>query len=122
MVLGGSSILPALYSGAILIDIVAQHATIWSVIKSFKHKGLKLFFQSGKVSGIQANHAKKLRLQLAAIDTAHLIDDIDIPGFSLHPLKGVRAGIWSIAVNGNWRITFEFKDGNAYILNYEDYH
>ncbi len=92
------------------------------MIKSFKHKGLKLFFQSGKVSGIQAKHAKKLRLQLAAIDSAQMIGDIDIPGFSLHPLKGERAGIWSIAVNGNWRITFEFKDGNAYILNYEDYH
>jgi len=51
-----------------------------------------------------------------------MIDDIDIPGFSLHPLKGERAGIWFIAVNGNGRITFEFKDGNAYILNYEDYH
>ena len=92
------------------------------MIKSFKHKGLKLFFQSGKVSGIQVKHAKKLRLQLAAIDSAQMTDDIDIPGFSLHPLKGVRTGIWSIAVNGNWRITFEFQDGNAYILNYEDYH
>ncbi|MEH6822466.1 MAG: type II toxin-antitoxin system RelE/ParE family toxin [Motiliproteus sp.] len=92
------------------------------MIKSFKHKGLKQFFQSGKVSGIQAKHAKKIRLQLAAIDTAHMIEDIDIPGFALHPLKGGRAGIWSISVSGNWRVTFEFLDGNAYILNYEDYH
>ena len=92
------------------------------MIKSFKHKGLKLFFQSGKASGIQAKHAKRLRMQLAAIDTAHEIDDIDIPGFGLHPLKGNRAGIWSISVSGNWRVTFEFRDGNAYILNYEDYH
>ncbi len=61
-------------------------------------------------------------MQLAAIDTAHVIDDIDLPGFKLHPLKGKRLGIWSISVSGNWRITFEFKDGNAYILNYEDYH
>ncbi len=92
------------------------------MIKSFKHKGLKLFYQSGKSSGIQAKHAKKLRMQLAAIDTAHMIEDIDLPGFSLHPLKGDRAAIWSISVSGNWRVTFEFRDGNAHILNYEDYH
>ena len=61
-------------------------------------------------------------MQLAAIDTAHEIDDINLPGFNLHPLKSNRDGIWSITVNGNWRITFEFIDGNAYILNYEDYH
>jgi len=61
-------------------------------------------------------------MQLAAIDTAQVIDDIDLPGFRLHPLKGSRSGIWSISVSGNWRITFEFRDGNGYILNYEDYH
>lgn len=92
------------------------------MIKTFKHKGLETFFQSGKTVGVQSKHSKKLRMQLAAIDTAHVIDDIDLPGFKLHPLKGKRLGIWSISVSGNWRITFEFKDGNAYILNYEDYH
>ena len=61
-------------------------------------------------------------MQLAAIDTATTIDDVDLPGFKLHPLKGNLDGVWSITVNGNWRITFEFVDGNAYILNYEDYH
>lgn len=61
-------------------------------------------------------------MQLAAIDTAHVIDDIDLPGYQLHPLKGERVGILSISVNGNWRVTFEFKDGNAFIFNYEDYH
>ncbi|AGP84361.1 type II toxin-antitoxin system RelE/ParE family toxin [Alteromonas mediterranea] len=92
------------------------------MIKSFKHKGLKLLFEKGKTSGIQTKHAKKLRMQLAAIHTAQDIDDINLPGFSLHQLKGERSNIWSISVNGNWRVTFEFTDGNAYILNYEDYH
>lgn len=92
------------------------------MIKSFKHKGLKTFFESGSKAGIQAKHERKLRMQLAAIDTANVIDDVDLPGFKLHSLKGAREGIWSITVNGNWRITFEFIDGNAYILNYEDYH
>jgi proteic killer suppression protein len=92
------------------------------MIKSFKHKGLEVFFASGKTRGIQAAHANKLRMQLAALDTARVIDDMDIPGYRLHPLKGSRKGIWSITVNGNWRITFEFQDGNVYIVNYEDYH
>lgn len=61
-------------------------------------------------------------MQLAALDTATSVEDMDIPGFRLHPLKGQDEGRWSIRVNGNWRMTFEFKDGNAYILDYEDYH
>ena len=92
------------------------------MIKSFKHKGLRKFFETGSKAGIQAKHERRLRMQLAAIDTATTIDDIDLPGFKLHPLKGNLDGVWSITVNGNWRITFEFVDGNAYILNYEDYH
>ena len=101
---------------------VAQYATVTNMIKSFKHKGLKKFFETGSKAGIQAKHERKLRMQLAAINTATIVDDIDLPGFKLHQLKGDRDGIWSITVNGNWRITFEFVDGNAYILNYEDYH
>ena len=92
------------------------------MIKSFKHKGLEQFILKGKVKGVQPKHAKKLRLQLIALDTAICIEDLDLPGYRLHPLKGSRKGFWSITVNGNWRITFEFQDGNVYIVNYEDYH
>ncbi len=92
------------------------------MIKSFKHKGLEKFFKEGTKKGIQAVHAPKLRMQLAALDTANTIDDLDIPGYRLHPLRGNRKGIWSITVNGNWRITFEFEEGHVYIVNYEDYH
>ena len=92
------------------------------MIKSFKHKGLQIFFETGNTRGIQSNQVSKLRLQLAALDTATNIDDIDIPGYRLHKLKGSRKNIWSITVNGNWRITFNFTDGNVYIVNYEDYH
>ncbi len=92
------------------------------MIKSFKHKGLKKYYDFGKISGIQADHRKKLKFQLIAIDTATNIDDIDLPGFDLHSLKGSRKEIWSIKVNGNWRVTFKFEDGDAYILDYEDYH
>ena len=92
------------------------------MIKSFRHKGLRRFFESGNTSGVQAVHAKRLRLQMAALDTARVIEDMDIPGFRFHPLKGEMKGRWSITVNGNWRVTFEFQDGNAYVLDYEDYH
>ncbi len=92
------------------------------MIKSFKHKGLQQFFETGSTKGIQTSHSKKLRMQLAALDTAHCIDDVNIPGYKLHELKGNRKGIWSISVSGNWRMTFEFKQGNTYIVNYEDYH
>ena len=61
-------------------------------------------------------------MQLAALDTAQSVEDMDIPGYRLHQLKGSRKGFWSITVNGNWRLTFEFLDGNVHILNYEDYH
>jgi len=92
------------------------------MIKSFKHKGLQDFYEKGNSSGLQAQHRQKIRMQLVALDTATVIDDIDLPGFRLHPLKGDMKGLWSIDVNKNWRITFEFKAGDVYIVNYEDYH
>ena len=92
------------------------------MIKTFKHKGLEEFYRTGTKKGIQAAHANKLRMQLAALDTAFCIEDLDIPGYRLHPLKGNKKGLWSIVVNANWRITFEFRDGHVFILNYEDYH
>lgn len=61
-------------------------------------------------------------MQLFALDTATTIEDMDVPGFKLHPLKGTSEGRWSISVSGNWRLTFEFNDGNAFVLDYEDYH
>ena len=92
------------------------------MIASFRHKGLKRFYETGSTAGIQPDHRNRIRLQLAALDTATTIDDMDVPGFNLHPLKGQRKGIWAISVSGNWRITFRFEDGNAHIVNYEDYH
>jgi proteic killer suppression protein len=92
------------------------------MIKSFKHKGLEKFYLKGSKAGIQATHVKKLKFQLAALDTAQQIDDLDLPGYRLHRLKGQRDGFWSITVSANWRLTFEFTDGNVHILDYEDYH
>ena len=92
------------------------------MIKSFRHKGLRKFFESGSAAGIQPQHAKRLRMLLAALDTSRTVGDMDVPGFRLHPLKGVERGRWAVWVNGNWRLTFEFEDGDAHVLDYEDYH
>jgi proteic killer suppression protein len=92
------------------------------VIQSIRHKGLRRFYQAGSLRGIQPKHAKRLRMLLIALESAHVIGDMDVPGFKLHPLKGSGRGRWSVWVNGNWRITFEFRDGQAYLLDYEDYH
>lgn len=92
------------------------------MIKSFKHKGLERFFTTGKKSGIQARHAEKLRDQLTMLHTAMVIDDMDIPSWNLHELKGNKMNYWSIRVNQNWRVVFKFEDGDAYVVNYEDYH
>lgn len=92
------------------------------MIQSFRHKGLRKFYESGSAAGVQPHHAKRLRMLLTALDTAQSIEDMDIPGFRLHQLKGEERGRWSVWVNGNWRVTFDFKDGHAYVLDYEDYH
>ena len=92
------------------------------MIKSFKHKGLEKFYNTGSVAGIKPHHKQKLRMRLIAMDTATDIKDIDLPGFRLHPLKGNRVGLWAIDVSKNRRITFKFQDGNVHVVNYEDYH
>jgi proteic killer suppression protein len=92
------------------------------MIKSFAHKGLNRFYHTGSKSGIQAKHAKRLRLILSNLDQAVSPDDMDLPGLSLHELKGKRRGVWAVKVSGNWRVTFRFEGTNAVIVNYEDYH
>jgi len=107
--------------------LVAQCATLsqwWFgyVIEAFRHKGLRLFFETGKTAGIQPSLGRKLRLQLAALHSAAQIEDLDLPGYRLHLLKGADKWRWSIWVNGNWRLTFLFRDGHVFDLDFEDYH
>jgi len=92
------------------------------MIKSFIHKGLEHFYRTGSKAGIQAKHAKRLRLILSNLDQAESPENMDLPGLMLHELKGERKGIWAVKVSGNWRVTFRFVDHNAEIVNYEDYH
>jgi len=92
------------------------------MIKSFKHKELRRFFETGSVAGIQPGHKQELRIRLTALDTATCIEDMDTPGWRLHSLKGTRQGLWAIDVSKSWCIVSKSKDGNAYIVDYEDYH
>ncbi|MFN0118474.1 MAG: type II toxin-antitoxin system RelE/ParE family toxin [Elusimicrobiota bacterium] len=92
------------------------------MIKSFRHKGLKSFFFTSSKKGIQADHGQKIGDILDRLDAAEVISDMRFPGSDLHRLKGSLNQFWSIRVSGNWRIIFEFKDGDAYVVDYLDYH
>ena len=92
------------------------------MLKSFKHRGLEKFFTEDSKAGIQPDHAKKLRLQLTALNSAKKPTDMDAPGWKLHPLKGAFAGQWAISVNGNWRLIFAFDGEDAVLVDYMDYH
>ncbi|WP_049726884.1 type II toxin-antitoxin system RelE/ParE family toxin [Wenzhouxiangella marina] len=92
------------------------------MIRSFRHKGLRRFFESGKTSGIQAQHAIRLRLILGRLHAARQPIDMDLPGLRLHELKGDRIGTYAVNVSGNWRITFQFSGEDVEVVDYEDYH
>ena len=92
------------------------------MIKSFSHKGLEDFFYDGTKKGIQPKHASKLEDILDRLNQAREIRDMAYPGSNLHLLLPKLEGKWAVKVSGNWRITFVFKGGNAYEVDYEDYH
>ena len=92
------------------------------MIKSFRHKGLEDFFLNDVLKGIISDHAAKLARILDRLDASLSVKDMDLPGFKLHKLSGKDKNIWSVWVNGNWRITFYFEQGDAYVVDYLDYH
>ena len=92
------------------------------MIKSFSHNGLKEFYITGSTKGIQTEHASKLGRILDKLDASICPQDMDLPGYRLHQLKGDKKDIWSVTVNGNWRVTFFFVGEDAYLVDYVDYH
>jgi len=92
------------------------------MITSFRHKGLRLFYETGNARGIRAEHTQRLARILSFLDRAMTAADVDLPGWRLHPLKGSLAGFWSITVSGNWRIVFRFVSSNVALVDYLDYH
>jgi len=105
-----------------LLTSVTLLVTVWAMIKSFTHKGLEDFFYDGTRKSIQAKHASKLAAILDRLDAANEIKDMNYPGSGLHQLLPKAKGRWAIKVSGNWRLTFEFKDGDALNVAVEDYH
>jgi proteic killer suppression protein len=104
--------------------IVARNVTGYNLrmIKSFKHKGLQIYFEIGSKAGIQPHHADKLSKQLGVLHHAKKPDDMGVPNWKLHALNGELADHWAVSVNGNWRLIFKFEDGDAVLVDYRDYH
>jgi toxin HigB-1 len=92
------------------------------VIRSIRHKGLKRLHEDDDARGVMREHRQKLRDILARLDASGTVEDMDLPGFRLHPLKGDLKGFWAVTVRANWRVIFRFTDGDALDVDYVDYH
>jgi len=92
------------------------------MIRSFKHKGLEEYFNTGSKKGITPEHSSKLGRILDRLDASERPEDMNLPGFQFHSLLGKDKGRYAVSVNGNWRVTFEFDGKDAHVVDYEDYH
>lgn len=92
------------------------------MITSFRHKGLKLFYDKGDASKLQSQHVRKIRLILTRLDAARIPEELNIPGYGLHQLKGERKGFWSVKVDKNYRIIFRIENEHMLDIDYIDYH
>ena len=92
------------------------------MIRSIRHKGLKRLYEDDDARGVLAEHAEKLRDILARLDAAAGVEDLDLPGFRLHPLKGALKSYWAVTVRANWRVVFRFAEGEVLDVDYGDYH
>ena len=92
------------------------------MIKTFRHKGLKAFFENGSMAGIQADHAPRLAAMLRRLNETTNAQAMNLPGWKLHPLSRDLAGHFAVTVSGNWRMTFTFEGTDAVLVDYQDYH
>ncbi len=92
------------------------------MLKSYRHKGVKQFAETGSKAGIKPEHANRLRRILSALDSATCAANMNAPGYSLHSLKGELDGHWAVRVSGNWRVTFAFEGEDAILVDYKNYH
>ena len=92
------------------------------MIKSWKHKGLRDFFETGVMSGIQAAHKTRLKIILQRLSAAVKADDLNLPGMRFHPLIGKQKGYFSVTVSANWRVIYKFENNDAILVDYLDYH
>lgn len=92
------------------------------MIKNFKHKGLEKFYLRGNASKIKPDHERRLRMILARLESIHKAEDMKLPGFDFHVLRGEMKEYFSVSVNKNWRIIFRFDGADVYDVDYLDYH
>ena len=112
-----------MFNQSLLLRLLnSQPLAILIMIASFRHKGLRRFFETRSLAGIMPTHAKRLTNLLGVLTAANQPEDLNLPGFRLQALKGYIPPRWSVYVNGNWRLTFEFAKGKADAVDYEDYH
>ena len=104
------------------LTIVTSHRKLVNVIQSFRHKGLKRLFEDGEAKGIRSDQVEKVENILAVLNRARKLEDMNLPGFRLHPLRGSLKGFWSVAVSANWRVIFRFDEGCACDVDLIDYH
>lgn len=92
------------------------------MIRNIRHKGLESLHINDQTKGVKQSHVKRLRQILALLNTATTLDDMDLPGLRLHPLKGDLAGFHAVTISGNWRVIFRLENGEALDVDYIDYH
>ena len=92
------------------------------MIRSIRHKGLKRLYEEDDHRGVVSQHADRLRDIFVRLDASATVADMDLPGLRLHPLKGEMKGFWAVTVRANWRVIFRFADGDAFDVDYLDYH
>jgi toxin HigB-1 len=92
------------------------------VLSTFRSRALRRYWEKGDPSGLNPKHLAKIDRILGALELARQVEDMNVPGYKLHKLSGENLERWSVWVNGNWRITFSFHDGEAFAIDYEDYH
>lgn len=93
-----------------------------AMIVSWKHKGLRAFYETGSTKEINANHASRLRRVLIVLDKAEDSEELNLPGWRFHRLKGDLIDFWSVSISGNWRIIFRMFDDQVELVDYLDYH
>lgn len=95
---------------------------IYGMILSFRHKGLKLYYEKGDASKLQPQHISKLKLILTRLDAAKTPEEMQVPGYNMHSLSGELKNFWSVKVDKNYQVIFRFEEENVHDVNYIDYH
>jgi proteic killer suppression protein len=92
------------------------------MIESFRHKGLRRFFEEDDRSKLPSDMVQRIAVILSTLQAAQNLEGVNVPNFRLHPLKGGLKGFWAVTVRANWRITFRFEHGKAFDVDLVDYH